>query len=131
MKTIIENYLTCLEVANLERMLKLFSPGATIQSPLYGKISAPQFYSDLFSTTSRSKIQLLDIFSHPTHSGRAAAHFRYTWTLSSGAVTELDCVDLFETSAADGKITQLTIIYDTHDARPKFERARTKTGASA
>ena len=116
----IKEYLRGLEVGSHEEILKLFSQDAVVHSPLYGKIQAKKFYQDLFKDTSESKITLKNIFISQNNSNVAAGHFRFDWILQDGTPTSFECVDVFR-FAEDGKINELTIIYDTSKIRTSFE----------
>lgn len=131
-KRAIKPYLEALEEGNYEKITKLFTDDATILSPLYGKIKAKDFYRKLFKDTAKSKITLLNVFRGDDKSV-GAGHFCYDWTLKGGTSTSFECVDVFR-FAADGKIKQLTIIYDAHKTRrslgddfikPKVQREKT------
>jgi len=116
----IKEYLRCFEVGSYEEIIKLFSPGAVVHSPLYGEIKAKKFYQDLFKDTLKSKISLMNIFVSQDNSKIAAGHFRYDWILKDGTQTSFECVDVF-LFAKDGKIKELTIIYDISKIRTSFE----------
>jgi hypothetical protein len=122
MEKIIKQYLKALEKGSHENMMKLFSKNAAIISPLYGKISAADFYRELFKDTSKSKISLLNIFKG-NKKFVGAGHFRYDWILKDGTPTTFECVDVFNFTT-EGKIKQLTIIYDTSKIRPSFEKMK-------
>ena len=119
----IKEYLKCLEVGSYENIITLFSPDAIIHSPLYGEIKAKTFYQDLFKDTSKSKITLMNIFVSQINPQIAAGHFRYDWILKDGTPTSFECVDVFR-FAKDGKIAELTIIYDTSKIRISFEEMK-------
>jgi len=119
---IIKKYLEALEKGNYENMMKLFSDGAVIISPLYGEIKAADFYKELFKDTSKSKITLLNIFKSDNKS-IGAGHFRYDWILKDGTPTSFECVDIFEFSD-NGKIKKLSIIYDTSNIRQSFKKMK-------
>ncbi|MCK5630268.1 MAG: nuclear transport factor 2 family protein [Nanoarchaeota archaeon] len=116
----IKEYLKGLEVGSYENIIKLFSPDAIVHSPLYGEIKAKKFYQDLFKDTSKSKITLMNIFVSHNKPQIAAGHFHYDWILKDGTPTSFACVDVFR-FAEDGKIEELTIIYDTSKIRTSFE----------
>lgn len=111
----IKLYLEALEEGNYEKIIKLFTGDATIFSPLYGKIKAKDFYRKLFKDTVKSKITLLNVF-RGDNKFVGAGHFYYDWILKGGTSTSFECVDVLR-FAGDGKIKQLTIIYDTHKTR--------------
>ncbi len=119
----IKEYLSGLEVGSYENIIKLFSPDAIVHSPLYGEIKAKKFYQDLFKDTSKSKITLMNIFVSQNNPQIAAGHFRYDWILKDGTPTSFECVDVFR-FAKDGKIVELTIIYDTSKIRTSFEEMK-------
>ena len=112
-------YLKALEKGSYEDIIKLFTENAMVNSPLYGKIKASEFYKELFKDTAKSKISLLNIF---TDKNLGAAHFLYEWVLKDGTPTSFECVDIFKFS--DGKIKHLTIIYDTYKTRQSFENCK-------
>jgi len=114
----IKEYLRELENGNYENIIKLFSPKAIINSPLYGKIKAKDFYKELFKDTLKSKITLMNIFKSKNPL-IAAGHFRYDWVLKNGTSTSFECVDIFQFNK-NGKIIKLTIIYDTAKIRQSF-----------
>ena len=116
----IKEYLKCLEVGSYENIIKLFSSDAVIHSPLYGEIKAKKFYQDLFKDTSKSKITLMNIFVSQNNFKISAGHFQYDWILKDGTPTSFECVDVFRFDD-NGKISELTIIYDTSKIRTSFE----------
>ena len=122
MEKSIKEYLKALEIGNYEAMMKLFTDDAVVHSPLYGEIKAVDFYRDLFNDTSKSTITLLNIFKSG-NPNIGAGHFRYDWVLKDGTPTSFECVDVFQ-FAEDGKIKELTIIYDTSKIRPSFEEMK-------
>ena len=135
-RAIVERYLQCLRTKDLDGIATLFAPTARVLSPLYGEREAGGFFEELFSVTEASEIELFEVFESQGREGSVAARFRYRWTLADGSVSELDCVDLFELRRAPGgwwrrgpvEIVKLTIIYDTHEARPRFDEV-VKRGA--
>lgn len=120
LKETIKKYLSCLEKSDYENLIDLFASDAIVNSPLYGKARAKKFYNDLFSDTNKSTITLKDIFTNEDNS-KGAVNFQYDWTLSDGSPVSFDCVDVFKFNS-DGKIRELTIIYDTSKTKPEFDR---------
>ncbi len=119
----IKEYFKGLEVGSYENIIKLFSPNAIVHSPLYGEVEAREFYKELFKDTSKSKITLINIFVSINNPRTAAAHFRYHWILKDGTPTSFECVDVFQFDD-NGKIRELTIIYDTSKIRAFFDEMK-------
>ncbi|MFJ1959064.1 nuclear transport factor 2 family protein [Streptomyces microflavus] len=121
-------YLSGLEGADVEAVLKLFAPSAMVHSPLYGPKLATDFYPALFADTSSSRLTLLGVMEGNTKQGAGLISFwfHFDWKLPSGESAPFDVVDLAELSE-DGRIAALRIVYDTVDVRPAFER---ETGSS-
>lgn len=119
MEQIVKSYLGGLESANYQSIIQLFEENAIVNSPLYGTVLAKEFYKDLFNDTSQSKITLMNIFSNITNPLIGAGQFRYDWIMKDGTNTSFECVDIFNISDT-GKITELTIIYDTFGIRDAF-----------
>lgn len=125
-KALIEEYLAGLESADISKTLAVFTEHARVQSPLYGEISARDFYTDLFTDTARSRISLITVFYSEVDSLRIAAHFVYHWTLKNGSSITFDCVDLFDRDPASGKVRKLTIVYDTAGIRGEFDSMKSE-----
>jgi len=122
LKETIKKYLSALEKSDYENLINLFVPNAIIHSPLYGEVEAEKFYEDLFKDTNKSVITLKDIFMNEDNS-KGAVNFLYDWTLFDGSPVSFDCVDIFKFTS-DGKIQELTIIYDASQTRPKFDKLK-------
>lgn len=120
---LIKEYFNGLESGNTEQLLSIFEENAVVLSPLYGKLSAKQFYSDLFKDTTQSKITLLNTLQSNENENTCAGHFRYDWTMKDGSLVTFECVDIFKVTEKN-KIEQLTIIYDTFGVRDNFNKLK-------
>jgi hypothetical protein len=118
-----KRYLRALEAANYEEIMALFAKDATVESPLYGYVKAYQFYKDLLSDTTSSKITLKNIFMGATNQDSAALYFEYIWTLKDGQIVKFEVIDVFDFDF-ENKIKNLKIIYDTYNVRPEFQKNR-------
>jgi hypothetical protein len=121
---ICKQYLDALNEGNLEKVLSLFEKNAVVESPLYGKLSATTFYSDLFADTNNSKTKLIHVYESIDGPPSIALHFHYAWTLKSGKNVEFECVDVFEMTPDKKKIAKLKIIYDTSPIRVDFNESK-------
>ncbi len=121
-KETIKKYLNALQKSDYEYLINLFASNAIVHSPLYGEVEAKKFYTDLFKDTNKSVISLKDIFTNEDGS-KGVVNFLYDWTLSDGSPVSFDCVDIFKFNS-EGKIQELTIIYDTLQTRPKFDKLK-------
>ncbi|KAB2350698.1 nuclear transport factor 2 family protein [Actinomadura rudentiformis] len=116
-------YLERLAAGDLDGVLSLFADDAVIESPLYGRMTAADFYTGLFEDTERSEITPVDTFTSNTDPRRVAVRFRYDWTLADGSPTTFDCVDVID-FGRDWQIERLTIVYDTHPLRSVWAGSR-------
>ena len=67
---------------DLDAILALFGPDATVYSPLYGPLPATEFYPRLLTGTGRSELHLRGV----TQDGPLVSiWFRFDWTLPSGS----------------------------------------------
>ena len=57
-RTLAEEYLSAIERGDLDAILALFGPGATVHSPLYGPLPATEFYPRLLADTGRAELHL-------------------------------------------------------------------------
>lgn len=115
-------YLQHLGDGKLEALLSLFTEGAQIDSPVYGQMSASDFYTQLFADTNTSELRFQGYFEE-AEGGRAALYFSYGWTLADGRRVDFDVVDILEFDE-DKRISQLKIIYDTVQSRKAVDRLR-------
>lgn len=122
---IVKSYFQNLEQGNYQGIIELFQVDAVVISPLYGEKKAVDFYKELFSDTSQSKITLKNIFVNTHSKNVAAAHFLYEWTMKDGNISPFECVDVFNLD--DHKITKLTIIYDSYQTRMGFNNLKTSS----
>lgn len=120
---LILEYFSGLQSGDSEELLSIFEDDAVVLSPLYGKLSAKKFYSDLFKDTAQSKITLLNTFQSNENADTCAGHFRYDWTMKDGTLVTFECVDVFNVSE-NNKIRQLTIIYDTFGIRDNYNKLK-------
>ena len=120
----VRTYLTVLEAGDYAKMKKLFAKKAIVISPLYGEMPAKKFYKNLFKDTNRSSIQCLNIF-YGVNSLTAAGLFQYDWTLKNKKKVSFLCTDIFEFTPK-GKISKLTIIYDTSSTKKQFKKLKKK-----
>lgn len=114
-KEISIHYLKLLEKGAIDQLLALFSDASLVDSPIYGIMSAKQFYYDLANDTTNSKLKLLGVFEEDD-SNQVALYFNYKWTLKNNEIVNFDVVDIIEFDAQN-KISKLKIIYDTVVAR--------------
>lgn len=97
-------------------MLRLFTEDALITSPFLKNKSPQEFFSKVFEASAKSDIHLYHLFINPQNPSHLNVYFRYDWTLNNGTQVSFDCIDLFKFNS-ESRITQLTIIYDTHPIR--------------
>ena len=117
---VIRSYLARLAKADYAQLLELFADGATVSSPLYGEMSASDFFKQLFEDTIGSKINLEGIFVQLSDPNIYAAHFIYDWKLRSGEAVSFRCMDVFRFADRSEKIRHLTIIYDSSRTQDAF-----------
>ncbi|MGV7172346.1 hypothetical protein [Xanthomonas axonopodis] len=115
-----QRYIAALNNSDLKGVLALFSRKATVASPLYGVLSAEEFYARLLFDTMRSDIRILNIFDRSKCSKAVALHFEYNWTFKNGTITQFECVDIFNIDNDGEKFRSLMIIYDTAQLRKEF-----------
>ena len=110
-KEIANIYLRYLENGNIEKVIDLFDQNGIVESPIYGKKKANDFYRELNNDTSNSELLLKGIFEQ-NDSNNLALYFTYKWTLKNNQKVEFDVVDIIEFDSKN-KIKKLKIIYDT------------------
>lgn len=122
---LVADYLRALEAADLDGVLSLFSEGAAVHSPLYGRVPAHEFYPRLFGDTASSRLELRAVLTGQDAGGPVVAFwFDFHWILVDGTPAPFTVVDLARLDD-EGKIQELHIVYDATAIRARFEAART------
>lgn len=118
---LVSDYLAALEHSDLNRVLSLFADDGVVNSPLYGRLSAAEFYPKLFADTEESRLHLRQVFTSGESS--VAFWFDFDWVLADGTPAPFSVVDVAELNES-GLITALHIVYDTAPLRQAFNAAR-------
>ena len=117
---LIDEYRAALEARDAKRVLALFAPDGIVHSPLYGAVSARQFYPTLFADTAKFRLRLRRVFRDDSEA--VAFWFDFTWVLADGTSASSTAVDIAELTE-DGLIASLYIVYDTSPIRGDSEPA--------
>jgi ketosteroid isomerase-like protein len=117
----VKAYFEALNSGSYERIIRLFSKYALVDSPLYGKMQASEFFKDLLADTAKSKVTVTDILESKKF-GSIAARISYQWILKNSKFTSFEGVDLFQVSP-EGKIDRLSIFYDTANVRDAWKKS--------
>jgi hypothetical protein len=119
---LVGTYLRALGSSDLDLMVSLFTPDAVVNSPLYGSVPVGEFFPGLFADTAQANLTPKATMTGTDAEGRPVISFwfHFDWRLPSGAAAPFDVCDVARL-AADGRIRELNIIYDTVDVRPAFE----------
>ncbi|MEH0155310.1 hypothetical protein V6R21_14285 [Limibacter armeniacum] len=109
--SIVKSFLSALNEADYDGIMKLFAENASVSAPHYGEMTATRFAEALNGDTNLSNTTLLNVFENES-GNTLAGHFEFEWELTNGENTKFECVGIFE---IDGhkKVTALSIIFDT------------------
>ncbi len=88
-----------------------------VLSPFLGEMAAGPFFDRLGEASSQNVITPIDIFLSATGKNKAAAYFRYDWTLRDGTLITFKVMDLFTFDPDSNKVKYLDLIYDTYPIR--------------
>ncbi len=108
-------YLFFLEKGEMDKVVDLFTRDGVVESPLYGVLSAKEFYKTLAADTNSSKLSFDGLFFEK-NTNRVSLLFDYVWVLKNNKTVEFKVVDVLELTS-ENKIKKLIIIYDTVNAR--------------
>ncbi|MBS0295719.1 MAG: nuclear transport factor 2 family protein [Proteobacteria bacterium] len=126
-------YVDALNAGDLQAIEDLFTPDATVLSPVYGPMNAHEFHRVFFADTDRTKPQVRGLFDHANNGQGAALHLSFSWTFADQETVEFEAVDLFELSP-EGRFRKLTIVYDSQPVRKAwqaFQQRRLESAAAA
>ncbi|AXT49910.1 nuclear transport factor 2 family protein [Aquimarina sp. BL5] len=110
-----KKYLFFLEKGEMKNVVDLFTQDGVVESPLYGVLSAEEFYKALAEDTNSSKLRYDGLFFEK-NTNRISLLFDYVWELKNSKTVEFKVVDILELTP-ENKIKKLIIIYDTINAR--------------
>ena len=94
-KTIARKYIEFLEKGDLNGINRLFHKDGMVESPLYGKMRASEFYKELMSDTTKSQLEIKGIYETP-ESNSIALFFNYKWTMKNNEIADFDVVDIID-----------------------------------
>ncbi|WP_299216687.1 nuclear transport factor 2 family protein [uncultured Aquimarina sp.] len=110
-----KKYLFFLEKGEMDCVVDLFTNDGVVESPLYGVLSAKEFYKALAEDTNSSQLRFDGLFFEK-NTNRISLFFDYVWILKNNKTVEFKVVDILELTS-ENKIKKLIIIYDTVNAR--------------
>ena len=114
-KKVVIKYIEFLEQGDLKGIIDLFAKDGIVESPLYGKMRASEFYIELMSDTTKSQLEIKGIYEAP-ESNSIALFFNYKWTMKNNEIADFDVVDIIDFNNTS-EIRNLKIIYDTVQSR--------------
>jgi len=121
---IANTYLSSLEKGDIDKIIDLFTKDGVVESPLYGRQLAKDFYPILFNDTTSSELKFDGLFIED-NSNRMSLLFDYVWVLKDGKKVNFKVVDVI-TLSPQNKIEKLVIIYDTIHTRVAVEGLKEK-----
>lgn len=124
--SIIQSYSKALLVNDYQAMIGLFSSEAKVFGALAGEKPVPEFYQNLFKASSRTKVELKNMFITSGVKPSVAAYLYIEAVRSEGFIIKFECVDIFEFNS-ENKITTLRIIMDTYPFRKMLADALATT----
>ncbi len=124
-KEVAKQYIEYLEKGNVQGIVDLFTTNGFVESPIYGRMNAKDFYKELLADTTKSELKLKRIFED-TATNCVALYFNYKWTMKNGETADFDVVDIINFDEQN-KIEQLKIIYDTVKSRVIKQRLQADT----
>ncbi len=110
-----QKYLSFLEKGGEDKIIDLFTDSGIVVSPLYGVLSAKEFYKTLLADTKSSELHFDGLFFEK-NTNRISLLFDYKWTFKNNEQVDFKVVDVLELTSQN-KIEKLTIIYDTVNTR--------------
>ncbi|MCX2718859.1 nuclear transport factor 2 family protein [Lentiprolixibacter aurantiacus] len=117
-----ERYLEALQKGELQEILELFAPDAKVDSPVYGRLGANEFYTSLLADTRSSELQLHQCICD-REATKLAVYFTYNWTLKDGSRLVFDVVDIMVLDSYH-KISELIIVYNNSETLGKITSLR-------
>lgn len=118
-----KRYRQALAQKNLDAIMALFTPDATVKAPLSGNMDARTFHERLFRTPTHAITKLTNVFDGLNNAQAIALQFCYVWILKNGERLEIDGMTVFEMDMALQKFTRMTVIYDPTLVRRHLEEA--------
>jgi len=115
--TALQIYMKALGESDYATIKNLFAPDGKVLSPFLGEMAAGPFFDRLGEASSQNVITPIDIFLSATGKNKAAAYFRYDWTLRDGTLITFKVMDLFTFDPDSNKVKYLDLIYDTYPIR--------------
>lgn len=118
-ENLLQAYCKALEQNNYDSILGLFSKGAKVFSYLAGEKTPEEFYKNLFENSTRTRVELKNIFLSPDH--KTIAAYLYIEAVRNKKIhVNFEAVDIMEINL-ENKIKSIQVIMDTHPIRSLIE----------
>ena len=112
----ITSYAKALKDNDYKAMVTLFTRDAKVFSFLAGEQSPSKFFKSLFENSTRSKVEVKNVFYDIKNDHMAAAYLHLVAMWNKKYPIEFDAVDIFEFDL-NNKIKVLKIVLDTYPIR--------------
>jgi ketosteroid isomerase-like protein len=109
---VVRRYLKAMESGDLAAVLDCFAANGVVASPVYGVVTARDFYERLFADTIRVELRIRDLYQAQGRPDRAIAYFDYIWERHDKPLLETRLIDFFDFDSSNTKIAQLRIVLD-------------------
>lgn len=120
-ENVIRLYAQALKDNDYQAIIDLFSKNARVFSFQAGEKSPVNFFQDLFKNSSRSNIEIKNIFFDSKNRKTVAAYIYLEALLNNKHPIQFEAVDIFEFDQ-ENKIKNLKIILDTYPFRALKEK---------
>lgn len=114
----LKTYLTAIQARDLSRILQLFSPTATVSHPIFGDLTAAEFFPKLLDATTSDEAAQPLFFQGENDQPSSVLFFEDHWTDADGASYQSSIVLLFHWNS-DSQVERLQVVFDTAPVRQR------------
>lgn len=115
-------YQQAINSGDLDRVLALFEPDATVTTPVAGTMGVADYHRQLFSFTRKATVRVRNLMEGLSGAPSAGLYLDHVLELHDGGSIEFSGVNLYEFTTDRLRIVRLTIIYDSAPIRARLER---------
>ena len=115
-------YQQAINSGDLERVLALFEPDATVTTPVAGTMHVADYHRQLFSYARKATVRVRNLLEGLSGAPSVGLYLDHVLELHDGGSIAFTGINLYELTPDRLRIARLTIIYDSAPIRARLER---------
>lgn len=115
----LKKYYEAIEQANYADIMKLFAKDSVVIHPIFGHLSAKEFFKLLLEKSKNNDVRMINIFKTDELPTRRACYLNVSFVTQDNQTFEEEAIHIFDFQT-NGLISKVTVIIDTFPFRKEY-----------